>query len=45
MPVQEIEELEAGRETLHIERLEVPGLKAERHLLWMEKTPESATET
>jgi len=30
---------------LHIERLKIPGLQAERHLLWMEKTLESSTET
>jgi 16S rRNA (guanine527-N7)-methyltransferase len=45
LPAQEIQELESGRETLHIERLTIPGLKAERHLLWMEKTLESSTET
>lgn len=42
---EEIQELEAGRETLHIERLKIPGSKAERHLLWMEKTLESSTKT
>jgi 16S rRNA (guanine527-N7)-methyltransferase len=42
---EEIQELEPGRETLHIERLKIPGLKAERHLLWMEKILESSTET
>ena len=42
---EEIQELEPGRETLHIERLKIPGLEAERHLLWMEKTLESSVET
>ena len=45
LPAEEIQELEADRETLHIERLKIPGLQAERHLLWMEKTLESSTET
>jgi 16S rRNA (guanine527-N7)-methyltransferase len=45
LPTQEIQELEPGCETLHIERLKIPGLKAERHLLWMEKTLESSTKT
>jgi len=45
LPAQEIQELESGRETLHIERLKIPGLKAERHLLWMETTLESSAET
>ena len=45
LPAEEIQKLEPGRETLHIERLKIPGLKAERHLLWMEKTLESSTET
>jgi len=45
LPAEEIQELEPERETLHIERLKIPGLQAERHLLWMEKTLESSTET
>jgi 16S rRNA (guanine527-N7)-methyltransferase len=38
LPVQEIEELEAGGDILHVERLKIPGSKSERHLLWMDKT-------
>jgi 16S rRNA (guanine527-N7)-methyltransferase len=45
LPAEEIQELEADGVPLHIERLTVPGLNAERHLLWMEKTLESSTET
>jgi 16S rRNA (guanine527-N7)-methyltransferase len=45
LPTDEIQELEPDRETLHIERLKIPGLQAERHLLWMEKTLESSAET
>ena len=45
LPAEEIQELEADGVPLHIERLAVPGLNAERHLLWMEKTLESSTET
>jgi len=45
LPAVEIQELEPDRETLHIERLKIPGLQAERHLLWMEKTLESSDET
>jgi 16S rRNA (guanine527-N7)-methyltransferase len=45
LPAEEIQELEADGVSLHIERLTVPGLKAERHLLWMDKTLESSTET
>ena len=45
LPAEEIRELEADGVPLHIERLTVPGLNAERHLLWMEKTLESSTET
>ena len=45
LPAEEITKLAPGRETLHIEQLRIPGLTAERHLLWMEKTLESSTET
>ena len=37
VPEQEIDELQASRDTLHIERLHIPGLEAERHLLWLDK--------
>ena len=43
LPAEEIRELESGQETLHIERLHIPGLTAQRHLLWMEQTLESST--
>jgi 16S rRNA (guanine527-N7)-methyltransferase len=45
LPAEEIQELKAGGVPLHIERLAVPGLNAERHLLWMEKSLESSAET
>jgi 16S rRNA (guanine527-N7)-methyltransferase len=45
LPVQEIQELEPDGETLHVERLKIPGSRAERHLLWMDKTWESSAET
>ena len=45
LPAEEIEALKADRESLHIERLCIPGLQAERHLLWMEKTLESSAES
>lgn len=45
LPAEEIQELAPDRETLHIECLKIPGLQAERHLLWMEKTLESSAET
>jgi 16S rRNA (guanine527-N7)-methyltransferase len=44
LPVQEIEEMEAGGDILHVQRLKIPGSKAERHLLWMDKTWESSAE-
>lgn len=37
LPEAEITTFAAGRETLHCERLQVPGLDAERHLLWLDK--------
>lgn len=37
VPEQEIDEFQAGHDTLHIERLHIPGLEAERHLLWLDK--------
>ena len=37
VPEQEIDALQAGRDRLHIERLHIPGLEAERHLLWLDK--------
>jgi len=43
VPEQEISALEDRRAGLHIERLKVPGLAAERHLLWLETTAESST--
>ncbi len=45
VPEQEIQDLGANRERLHVERLQVPGLEAERHLLWLETTLESATKS
>ena len=43
VPEQEIGALQEGRAGLHIERLNIPGLAAERHLLWLETTGESST--
>ena len=37
LPEEEMAAFAPGRETLHIERLDVPGLDAERHLLWLDK--------
>ena len=37
LPEAEISAFGPGRETLHSERLQVPGLDAERHLLWLDK--------
>lgn len=42
VPEQEIGALQDGRAGLHIERLNIPGLAAERHLLWLETTGESS---
>ncbi|MFQ5642864.1 MAG: 16S rRNA (guanine(527)-N(7))-methyltransferase RsmG [Thiogranum sp.] len=42
VPEQEIGVLKGGRAELHIERLNVPGLAADRHLLWLETTGESS---
>lgn len=36
LPEDEMDRFIPGRDTLHIERLQVPGLDAERHLLWFE---------
>jgi len=35
LPQEEIDRLPAGFAVKRIERLEVPGLEAERHLLWI----------
>lgn len=43
VPEQEIGALQDGRAGLHIEHLNIPGLAAERHLLWLETTGESST--
>ena len=43
VPEQEIDALQDDRSGLHIERLNVPGLAAERHLLWLETHEESST--
>ncbi len=43
VPEQEIYALQGDRAGLHIERLNVPGLAAERHLLWLEITAEFST--
>jgi 16S rRNA (guanine527-N7)-methyltransferase len=37
LPESEMNDFAPGRETLHIERLQVPGLDAERHLIWFKK--------
>jgi len=37
LPEDEMNAFAPGRETLHIERLQVPGLDAERHLIWFEQ--------
>ena len=37
LPEEEMAAFAPGSETLHIERLDVPGLDAERHLLWLDK--------
>jgi 16S rRNA (guanine527-N7)-methyltransferase len=37
LPEAEIAAFAPGREILHCERLKVPGLDAERHLLWLDK--------
>ena len=43
VPEHEIGALQDGRAGLHIEPLNVPGLAAERHLLWLETNEESST--
>ncbi len=42
VPEQEMDALPEDHAELHIERLNVPGLAAERHLLWLETTGESS---
>ncbi|HHH45061.1 MAG TPA: 16S rRNA (guanine(527)-N(7))-methyltransferase RsmG [Gammaproteobacteria bacterium] len=42
VPEQEMDALQENRADLHIERLNVPGLAADRHLLWLETTGESS---
>jgi 16S rRNA (guanine527-N7)-methyltransferase len=37
LPREEMAAFAPGRETLHSVRLQVPGLEAERHLLWLDK--------
>jgi len=37
LPGDEMKDFAPGRETLHIEQLQVPGLDAERHLIWFEQ--------
>ena len=37
LPGDEMNDFAPGRQTLHIERLQVPGLDAERHLIWFEQ--------
>ncbi|MFZ0469463.1 MAG: 16S rRNA (guanine(527)-N(7))-methyltransferase RsmG, partial [Thiogranum sp.] len=37
LPEEELAAFASGREMLHIERLDIPGLDAERHLLWLDK--------
>jgi len=43
VPEKEIGALQDGRAGLHIERLNIPGLAAQRHLLWLETNEESST--
>jgi len=37
LPEAEMAGFPPGSETLHVERLHIPGLDAERHLLWLDK--------
>ncbi|HFD79711.1 MAG TPA: 16S rRNA (guanine(527)-N(7))-methyltransferase RsmG [Gammaproteobacteria bacterium] len=37
LPQQELEQLAPQAGPLHVETLDIPGLEAERHLLWLEK--------
>ncbi len=37
LPGEEMNEFSPGRGSLHVERLQVPGLDAERHLIWFEQ--------
>ena len=41
LPEDEMDDFIPGRDRLHIERLQVPGLDAERHLLWFELLDDS----
>ena len=41
LPESEMNDFAPGRETLHSERLQVPGLDAERHLIWFKKPDET----
>jgi 16S rRNA (guanine527-N7)-methyltransferase len=38
LPDDEIEQLKGLHQQIHVERLQVPGLDAERHLLWLQTT-------
>ena len=38
LPLDEMAELPAGFQTFHVERLAVPGLDAERCLIWIRRT-------
>ena len=38
LPLDEIAALPSGFQAFHVERLEVPGLEAERSLIWMRRT-------
>ena len=38
LPLNEMAELPPGFQTFHVERLEVPGLDAERCLIWIRKS-------
>jgi 16S rRNA (guanine527-N7)-methyltransferase len=38
LPLEEIAELPAGFQAFHVERLEVPGMDAERCLVWIRRT-------
>ncbi len=42
LPEQEMAALPAGVQVFHVEHLQVPGLQAERCIVWMRKRPEGA---
>ena len=42
LPEQEMAALSAGVQVFHVEHLQVPGLQAERCIVWMRKRPEGA---